>query len=251
MGFWQYYWHFLGSAFSTPWNIAATITAALAIILGIVVWRLPKWEATLKHLLWIVPLIIFVIFAPIGWITATYDIYKEEETQIATLQANLLQEREQHKPVLALDFGNITIDNNTEKQVVTFTIHLMVRNIGDNPAYQLQLRRCAAPLEKLEKISAFPDSHETNPIFVGIPLYCPIGFWISYVRLDNGCYEYPSQILIYIGLKYSDASSGGNWYEQPYWFTYDVNESLLSSISPKDKLLFEPFVNGIYSNQTK
>ena len=251
MGFWQYYWNFLGSALARPWDVAATVVGILAIILGIVVWRLPKWEATLKHLLWIVPLVIFVILAPIAWVTASYDIYKGEASQILTLQATLQQEREQHRPTVILDFGNITVDNNVEKQLVTCTMGFMARNIGGNPAYQLQLRRCVAPLDHLEKIVAYPDTYEINPIFVGVPLYCPIGFWFSYIQLGNGSYEYPEQILIYIDLKYSDAYSGGNWYEQPYWFTYDVNTALLSGLSLKDKALFEPFVNGIYGNETK
>ena len=79
MDFWQYCWHLLGNAFSTPWQIAATITGVLAIILGFFVWRNPQWEPTMKLLLWVVPLALFILITPISLMTTSYGIYKEAQ----------------------------------------------------------------------------------------------------------------------------------------------------------------------------
>jgi hypothetical protein len=79
MDFWQYCWHFFGRAFYTPWQIAAYVTGALAIILGIIVWRNPQWEPTMKLLLWLVPLALFILITPISWVTTSYNIYKEAQ----------------------------------------------------------------------------------------------------------------------------------------------------------------------------
>lgn len=91
---WHFYWAWFTLAFKGAWAIASSIAGGAAIIMGIIVWRVPKWEAPLKNLYWIIPLGIFVILLLIRLTTAPYDIYKEQQQTIAQLNRDLEASRQ-------------------------------------------------------------------------------------------------------------------------------------------------------------
>jgi hypothetical protein len=91
---WHFYWAWFTLAFKGAWAIASSIAGGAAIIMGIIVWRVPKWEAPLKNLYWIIPLGIFLILLLIRLTTAPYDIYKEQQQTIAQLNRDLEASRQ-------------------------------------------------------------------------------------------------------------------------------------------------------------
>jgi hypothetical protein len=241
MGFWQFNWHLLALAFAKPWYIAEIIAGVLAIFLGIIIWKRPKWESKMKHLLWGVPLAIFVVLAVIGLVSAPYNAYKEQGI-----------EQEQRRPVLTLGESlGASTSINEDAKMVHVDINLSYRNIRDYPAYQLRFRVGYAPAETPYGFVSKPDLINTNPIYSGIDFYVSLNLSEPFIKIDS-TYAVPcKELLVYCDLRYSDAHSGGNWYEDEWWFLYPLNAGALGSALPEQKEALEPYVRLAYGNETQ
>ena len=253
----HFYWEWLRLSFSMPYSIAEGIGFILAIIAGLLIWRRPKWESGMKHILWIIPASILVIGLIIGAAVAPYDIYKNQqieidylEEELTEVQTTLEQEREQHRPILVIDVEDVSIERDEDNQRVHIKMKTIIKNIGDRPAYRTRFRQCVAPLKMPSNISSYPDLHETNPIYTGIPLHVPFDYWMSYIKTNSDSYSVPSEIVvIYTHLRYSDTSDGEYWYEQPFWLAIHLNMQAVLSATPEHQNTVEPFVNDFYEEQ--
>jgi hypothetical protein len=245
MGFWQYFWNILILAFSTPWQFSANIAGVLAIIFGIIVWRHPKLENTVKLLLWMIPLALFIVLTPIALLVGSYGLYEDKHQEVVGLQNTLNQEREQHRPILVQEVNTWLGSIDEQQQMISIAIDFNTKNIGGKPAYQTRIRQCDADLKNPQDIYAPPDEYETNPIFTDVTdkhlhVYYSVGYNNSESKV----------ILIYVNFKYSDSPNGGNWYEQSYWWACLPNlkpQGVLQSARPEWISLFEPFVKQLYS----
>jgi hypothetical protein len=86
---WQFYWNWFISAFSGAWAISQAITGAIALIAGIVVWKHPNWEVSMKNLIWMIPLGAFLILLIIRLIIAPFDIYQKQQMDIKNINDKL------------------------------------------------------------------------------------------------------------------------------------------------------------------
>ena len=89
MSYAQYCWFAVCLAFPKAWAIFETITGIISLIGGIIVWKYPTKESTMKNLIWMIPLFIMVIAFVGRLLYAPYAIYKNQETKINELSISL------------------------------------------------------------------------------------------------------------------------------------------------------------------
>jgi hypothetical protein len=195
MSFWQYFWYFGGRAFDTPWQIAAYVTGALAIILGILVWRKPQWEPTKRLLLWVVPLALFVLITPISWVTTSYNIYKEAQKPEIDME---LITKAFEKLGESLKDGT---QSNTDATSINEAIGI-IETVTGQPAYLLLIEDAS----KLGDVSQYALQTFTglyviqSPIFMSIPKF---GYSVIIINsIDDDTFE--ATFLTYI-IETSDA----------------------------------------------
>ena len=271
MGFWQFLWHSLGLAVTNAWNISAIIAGVVAIVVGIVIWKRPKWEASVKHLLWILPLIAFVVLAPIGLMKGSYSIYKEQESQMTSLQNNLqgqiadlrgnitsmqsqlIQCLNQHRPIMRPQ-DNLNASTSIDEQAHELNINapLGFINSGDKGAYKLSFRVGFAPVEVPQQFQNYLEQAITSTVYPGSQLSAPFDYIEPFTRSGNGTMLLNSEeLLIYCDVRYYDAPTGGHCYEDEFWFRYPLFTPLLGSAFTQEVQALEPFVRATYGNQTQ
>ena len=212
----------------------------------------------MHNLEWQIPLGIFGSIFVIRLILAPYSIYKQQKAEIGCLEGKLVslqneleEERNQHRPRLTLVSPiNATIRWDETNKKVMAHINLPIVNQGDKPAYQFRIRCCYASIETPSDIHIATEQTIPNPIFSGQPLS------FSFVTVPK---EYRSfgkgmpniiggSLLVYCSLQYSDAPTGGKLSENEWWLTYGwVVEQLAFSLQTEVDI-FEPFVRKLWGN---
>ncbi len=82
----QYYWSLFRFATEGAWGFSQLAAAILAFVSGYAVYKHPEWEPNMKDLLWIIPLMIFVLLFAIRLILAPYEKHKEQKEEIEKLK---------------------------------------------------------------------------------------------------------------------------------------------------------------------
>jgi hypothetical protein len=82
----QYWWHILRSACAGAWGIAQLVAGMLAIAGGCMVRNHPQWESKMKNLLWMVPLVAFLLFLVGNLLYSPYKQYKQQTQIVRQLQ---------------------------------------------------------------------------------------------------------------------------------------------------------------------
>ncbi len=149
--------------------------------------------------------------------------------------------------------GDVRINQNIDKKSdkVVFDIMSSFTNTGDKAAHQIQVRRCYALAEAPSDI--FVDSliEGAGSIDVGEKIF--VRFISSYpnqpIRDRNKSGGRSVTLLIFCGLRYSDAPKQGNWYEDERWLAYSLNDTALAYAKAEQKTAFEPFVRKAYANE--
>ena len=91
----KYGWDVLYLAFKGAWAITECAAAIIAILGGVIVWKYPRWESTMKNLLWMIPVGFFVLLLILRVaIVAPYDIYKSQQQKINESQNTLKETQE-------------------------------------------------------------------------------------------------------------------------------------------------------------
>jgi hypothetical protein len=92
---WQFYWNWFTSAFSGAWAISQVLAGVITLIMGILVWKYPNWEASAKNLLWMIPLGIFLVLLVIRLAIAPFNIYQKQQMDLRSIEKKL-QETEKN-----------------------------------------------------------------------------------------------------------------------------------------------------------
>ena len=154
----------------------------------------------------------------------------------------------QNRPTFIMGDSKVTEDMDKKTKRLVVNARVGFTNAGDKAAYQVQIRRCYASVEVPSKIEVQPLIEESGPINVGEKIFVP---FIASQPITNS--KEPSvgsaALLIFCGLRYSDAPSQGNWYEYEKWLAYPVNAGALAFAKQEQKEAFEPFVRKAYSNK--
>lgn len=95
MSFIRYVWDILCIACTSAWGISGVITQIVSIIIGIIIWKRPAKEPAMKHLPWLIPLGVFVVWLSIMLIIAPYQIVKNQKEAIGGLQKKIDEQNTQ------------------------------------------------------------------------------------------------------------------------------------------------------------
>ncbi len=192
----------------------------------------------MKNLLWITPLIIFIILMPLSVILTSYNLYQDNQKELNKLS-------EEHRPILTVD-GVFATDKTTavdkEHQTTKFTLALNFSNLGDRAAYQTKIISFSSPLAQLDKISRYPDLYIANPIYAGTKSFAELDYTGYYTPQGNY-----GVVLIYINLQYSNQPQNGTWHQDEYWLAptmdFSINKYTMRSLDLQWVNIYKPYID--------
>lgn len=147
-------------------------------------------------------------------------------------------------PMLAFDIKSPGAMIITENRTVVTETDFVITNLTKSPAYQTKFRLCSSLLLNPSDIFRLPDITESNPIKQGEVRTIPWKHSLTYTGdgLPDGV------VLIYVNLRYSNATTGGKFANDEYWLAYRLNADnrtmQIFSQTLEQKNIFKPFVEN-------
>jgi hypothetical protein len=185
--------------------------------------------------------IVFLVLWLAGW-----HVFSTQQSKIDSLASELAQQKPAFK--LGESTASQTIDESNMRLIIQANIEFI--NVGQETAYQVQVRRCYSPAEAPQNIEKQKLLTDPNPIDVEEKFVVPIvaSYPISIVGNETSISS--SAMLIYCGIHFSDAPTGGNWFTYERWFTYPVNAGRIAYATQEQSEAFALYVRQAYGNET-
>lgn len=140
-----FYLRWLEVGFKSTWGIVGVVGFFASIILAIIQDQIPRLEKTMSHLVWQIPLSVFMLLAFIGLVIAPYELHKQDRLKAETEKENLNRRNEEMSAQLEIERKK-----NAQKRPRLYLKHehpatdaitssgLVIGNYGE-PAYDVRL----------------------------------------------------------------------------------------------------------------
>lgn len=144
--------------------------------------------------------------------------------------------------------ASTNVDDNAK--VVNLVARLRFHNVGNRPAYQFRMRTGYARVERPNEFVVKPNLENPNRLDAGGEVGPDLELSMPFVDKEGGGRAVPTkEILIYVGVRYSDKPTGGSYWEEDFWFVYVLGKPLLAMQHLAQKEALEPYVRAAYAER--